>query len=295
MNAHSLRSLFSHRNAVPFTIFLLAGIVVCGYTAGTGPLSAEASVGQGRSNQRPPEFANRTSEDARKDFDDDDLKVKDQKPQGRWTTGLVSDMEQYNDNSVPVVVGAIQSLAGGGKYAGVFKVKRLEIKNRSSKAVNSVQLRWSIVRLDDPTKVLLEDDLPFVNFWAEADSSKVIEIPPLYPLPLFKALAKDGELNGQFKVTIGVQEARFADGSFWRGQEPVASFKVLYYDQTAASRFPQLASVSPVFPSFWADPGGSPAVIKRCEAGPGLITPAFSSMPYQETTCHDDKGLLLTR
>jgi hypothetical protein len=60
------------------------------------------------------------------------------------------------------------------------------VKNRSRKAVNSVQLRWSIVSLDDPTKVLLEDNLPFANFWAEADSAKVIEIPTLYPLPYSK-------------------------------------------------------------------------------------------------------------
>jgi hypothetical protein len=222
MNAHSLRSNFSRQNAAPFTIFFLLAVVVIWGLAVTMQSSAKARVGNGHVNQRPPEFANRSPEDDKKDFNDDDLKVKDQKPRGRWGTGLVPDMGQFNDNSVPVVVGAIQSLAGGGKYAGVFKVKRLEIKNRSRKAVNSVQLRWSIVSLDDPTKVLLEDNLPFVNFWAEADSSKVIEIPTLYPLPLFKALAKAGELNGQFKVTIGVQEARFADGSFWRRQEPIA-------------------------------------------------------------------------
>src|SRR6185436_20181533 len=97
---------------------------VCGFTVSTWQTPAEASVvnaqgnGNGHVNQRPPEFSNRSPEDARKDFDDD-LKVKDQKPRGRWTTGLVPDMNQFNNNSVPVVVGAIQSLAGAGKYAGV--------------------------------------------------------------------------------------------------------------------------------------------------------------------------------
>ncbi len=39
---------------------------------------------------------------------------------------------------------------------GVVKVKRLEIKNRSAKAINSVQLRWKIFYFDDPSKALLE-------------------------------------------------------------------------------------------------------------------------------------------
>jgi hypothetical protein len=239
MNTHGLRLSCRRQDALPFTIFFLLAITaVCGFIASTGQSSAEASVvnaqgnGGGHVNQRPPEFANRSPEDIAKDFNDDDLKVKDQKPRGRWTTGIVSDMAQFNDDSMPVVVGAIQSLSGGGKYAGVFKIKRLEIKNRSSKAVNSVQLRWSITTLDDPSKVLLEDTLPFVNFWLEADSSKVIEIPTIYPLPLFKPLAKDGELNGQFKITIGMQEARFADGSFWRRQERLDAL----WDGHAAAR-----------------------------------------------------------
>src|SRR5947209_13280564 len=220
--------MFSRQNVVPFTIlFLFVGIVAFGFTASKVQSSAEASVGSGRGNQRPPEFANSNPEDAKKDFSDDDLKVKEQKPRGKWGVGLETDMDQFYDASVPVAAGAIQSLSGGGKYAGGVKIKRLEIKNRSSKAVNSVQLRWEIVSLDNRTKVLLEGITPFVNFWAEANSSKVIEIPTLYPALLFKPLAKDGELNGQFQLTIGVQEARFADGSFWRRPEPVAYLKLL--------------------------------------------------------------------
>jgi len=217
MNAHCLRSVLSRQNVVPFTLsFLLAVIVACGFIASTSQSSAEASVGNRRGNQRPPEFSNRNPKDIKKDFSDDDLKVKDQKPRGKWGVALETDMNQFHDASVPVAVGTIQSLSGGGKYAGVVKIKRLEVRNRSSKALNSVQLRWEIANLDNPSKVLLEGNTPFVNFWAEANSSQVIEIPTIYPALLFKPLAKDGELNGRFQLTIGVQEARFADGSFWR-------------------------------------------------------------------------------
>ncbi|HEX8500753.1 MAG TPA: hypothetical protein VF659_09190 [Pyrinomonadaceae bacterium] len=186
--------------------------------------SAEASAGNGRGLQIPPEFNNPNPE---KEFDADDLKVKEQKkPRGQWDVSIATDQEQFYDVSVPVVVSIVQSLSGQGKYAGVVKVKRLEIKNRSSRAVNSVQLRWKIFSFDDPSKVLLEGATPFVNFWAEAESAKVVEIPTIYPVHLFHPLARDGELKGQFKLTIGVQEVRFADGTFW-GRQEAADLKPL--------------------------------------------------------------------
>lgn len=49
--------------------------------------------------------------------------------------------------------------------------------------------RWRIIKLDDPSKVLLEGTTPFVNFWAEANSAKVVEIPTIYPVYLFNPLA----------------------------------------------------------------------------------------------------------
>ena len=100
----------------------------------------------------------------------------------------------------------------------VTKIKRVEVLNRSSLVVNSVQLGWKITSMKQPEKVLSEDTAPFANVWVEANSSKVIEVPTLYPALLLKPLAKDGRLDSEFQITIGVQEARFADGSFWRRQ-----------------------------------------------------------------------------
>ncbi|HEX8146245.1 MAG TPA: hypothetical protein VF591_03500 [Pyrinomonadaceae bacterium] len=279
MNAHTFRSMLRRQNVIPLTFFfLLAVIVACGFTAGTMQPSAEASVGNGRENQIPSEFDNPNPE---KEFNDDDLKVKDQKkPRGQWNFSLGIDTEQFYDPSVPVAVSIVQSLSGRGKYAGVVKVKRLEVKNRSSKAVNSVQLRWKIFSFNDPSKVLLEGTLPFVNFWAEADNSKVIEIPTVYPVHLFNPLAKGGELNGRFKLMIGVQEARFADGSLWRRQAPAVSLNFLYYDQPVAGRFPRLASISSILPSLWADPGIARAIFRPCEAKPRPSASAFSFMSF---------------
>lgn len=233
MNSHDFRSMLNRPNVAPYTLFFLLTIVcLCGFAVSHIQPSAEASVSNGHGFQLPAEFANPNPE---REFNDDDLKVKEQKkPRGVWNVSIGFDKEQFYDDSVPVAVSIVQTLSGKGKYAGVVKVKRLEIKNRSSRAVNSAQLRWKIVNSDDPAKVLLEDTLPFVNFWAEANSARVIDIPTIYPVHFFNALAKGGELKGEFQLRIGVQEARFADGSLWKRQTPVVMSNSLYYVRPVA-------------------------------------------------------------
>lgn len=206
--------------------FLFSLVVVYVFVVGAAKVLANQSGEVGRNTQRPPGMPGPFGEDIEKEFNDDDLKVKGEKPRGKWGFGLLFDRSQFNDSSVPVAIGGIQSLSGAGRHLGVIKIKRVEVKNRSPKILSSVQLRWTIANLDDPAKVLLESSGHFVNIWVEANSSQVIEIPTLYPALLFKPLAKNGELNGRFQLTIGVQEARFADGSLWR-QESAAALKSL--------------------------------------------------------------------
>ncbi len=197
MNTHKSRSRPRPFNLTTLVMALLVAFVLAfGFAAGTAQSPRE--VAQGR--------------DIKEDFNDDDLKV--ERVRGKWGAALMSDMSQVNDSSLPVVVGGIQSLSWPGKYPGVVKIKRVEIRNRSPRVVNAVQLRWAVANLDEPQKVLSEDTTPFVQTWVEANSSLVIEIPTLYMSRVLKPLAKRGELYGQFQITIGLQEARFADGSF---------------------------------------------------------------------------------
>lgn len=230
------RPTFSQMLMILLALFIFAA----GAAVSTAQPAQEGAAGG--NTQRPPGVPGPFGEDIEKEFNDDDLKVKKEKPRGRWGSGLQFDKNQLDDPSVPVAVGAIQSLSGAGRHQGVIKIKRVEIKNRSLKIVNSVQLRWAIAGFDDPTQILSEGTTQLVNIWVEANNSQVIEIPTLYPTLLFKALAKDGELNGRFRLTIGLQEARFADGSFWRRQEHVAFLKSVYLDRSLNSQFPEIAS-----------------------------------------------------
>ncbi|HYH86227.1 MAG TPA: hypothetical protein VEX60_12295 [Pyrinomonadaceae bacterium] len=238
MNSQKILQTLQRRSLISLVVLLTSFVAISGLISSTA---------QSPPKQEDEDIKKVFNEDIKKEFNDDDLK--EEKVGGKWTTGLVFDMSQYNDSSLPVVVSGIQSLSGGGKYLGITKIKRVKVTNRSPRIINSVQLRWVVVNLDDPEKVLSEGTTQFVNIWVEANSSQIIEIPTLYIRRMIKPLAKNGELYGQFLTTIGIQEARFADGSFWRRQETTALLKFLYLDQTLDGRFPSLASlVSGIIP-----------------------------------------------
>jgi len=289
MNAHRLRTLTRRYNFVALLVALLSTIVFAyGVMSGAAQSPANQDGGTNSNIQRPLPMPGPFGEDMAKEFNDDDLKVKGEKPRGKWGFALLFDRSQFDDSSVPVAVAGIQSMSGGRKYRGVTKIKRVGIENRSPRILSSIQLSWTIASLDNPAKVLLKGSGHLVNIWVEADSSQVVEIPTLYPALLFKPLAKNGELNGRFQLTIGVQEARFADGSFWRRQEPVAFLKFVYFDRSLDGQFPTLAStVLGTFPL----PSNTPnhrIKMAPCEAKPRSTASAFSFMPLQKRSCVED-------
>lgn len=251
MYAHGLRTMLSRRNVAPFTLFFLLAVVV---VFGFAQSSATADGGRG---QRPP-FP--SDEELKKDFNDDDLKTKDDKPGGKWTYTTLLDSKQRNDPSVPAYVRSIQLVSGGGKYLGIHKIKRVEVTNRSSKTVVLVQVRVEVLHkaevsyFDENEKVLLEEVLPFANASVAPNASQVVEIKTIHPPRMLKALARNGELYGHFGIRITTQEVRFADGSFWRESEPAALLNSPYLDHSLSFRFPDLASlaifISPALTKF---------------------------------------------
>lgn len=219
MNTHSLRLMFNRRHATAFTFFfLLIVVVVFGLKH-----SSAAGGGSGQGNQRPPMPS---LEEMKKDFDDEDLKTKDDKPAGKWSYTTLLD-SKLDDPSVPAYVRGIQLVSGGGKYQGISKIKRVRVTNRTSLTLVSVQVRVEVVPFNEQDKILLEDVLPFANVSIAPNDTQVVEIKTLYPPRLLKAVAKGGELNGNFAIRISVEAVRFEDGSFWRRQEPVACVKPL--------------------------------------------------------------------
>ena len=281
MNAHSLLRIFSRRNVAPFTFFFLLAVVAV--TAGVVQSSATADGGSG---QRPPFMSD---EELKKQFNDDDLKEKDDKFACKCTYGTLLD-SKMGDPSVPAYVRGIELLSGGGKYQGIHKIKRVQVANRTPQTIVSVQVRVEVVYFNEQDKILLEDVFPFASASIASNASEVIEIKTLYPPRLLKALARGGELKGDFGIRIGVQAVRFADGSFWSRPEPAALLTSPYLNQSPVLRFPELASLSAfIIPPLrssdtkWADMG-------RCSGEPRLVASAFSSVPFEYDTCTDNSG-----
>lgn len=239
MNAHGFHSMFSRRNAAPFTFFFL--LIVVAVTAVMVQSSASAGGGSGQGNQRPPMPS---AEEMKKDFDDEDLKTKDDKPAGKWSYGTLLDDNQMNDPTVPAYVRSIQIVSGGGKYQGIHKIKRVRVTNRTSLTIVSVQVRVEVVPFNEQDKILLDDTLPFANVSIAPNDTQVVEIKTLYPPRLLKALTKNGELNGDFGIRMSMEAVRFEDGSFWRRPAPAALLIPPYLDQSPNFRFPTLASLA---------------------------------------------------
>ncbi|HEX8719698.1 MAG TPA: hypothetical protein VF736_03570 [Pyrinomonadaceae bacterium] len=227
VNAHNFRAIFSRRNAVPFTVIFL--FVVVAVTAGMVHSSATAGGGNG---QRPPFMSD---EELKKQFNDDDLKEKDDKFACKCTYGTLLD-SKLNDPSAPAYVRSIELLSGGGKYQGIHKIKRVVVANRTSQPIVSVQAKVEVVKFDEQDKVLLKEEFPFANANIAPNSSEVVEIKTLYPPRLLKVLAKGGELNGDFGIRISVQTVRFADGTSWREPGPAALLSSPYLDQSLSLR-----------------------------------------------------------
>jgi hypothetical protein len=226
VNTPRLRPMFSRRNVLPCTfLFLLVVAAAFGFRAA----AAQSPAAAGGSVQRPP-F--QSDEEMKKDFNDDDLKEKNDKPAGKWGYSIDLDDKQINDASAPAYVSSIQLLSGGGKYQGIHKIKRVQVKNRSSRSIVLVQVRVEVIRFKEPEKVLLEDEFPFANAVIAPNSSEAVEVKTLYPPRLLKALARDGELSGHFVIMMSVQAVRFADGSFWRRPEQTALLRLPYLEQS---------------------------------------------------------------
>ena len=285
MNAHGFRSVLSRRNLAPLTaFFLLSLVVICGLMASTAQTSATA----GGSGQRPPFMSD---EELKKQFNDDDLKEKEDKFTCKCTYGTLLD-SKMGDPSVPAYVRSIELLSGGGKYRGIHKIKRVEVANRTSKTIVSVQVRVEVgpsVGIDK-IEVLLEDVFPFANASIAPNASEVIEIKTLYPPRLLKALARGGELNGHYGIRMGVQAVRFADGSFWSRPEPAALLIFPYLDQSPVLRFPELASLTAHIAPPLRSSDTKRADVARCTGEPRLTASAFSSAPFEYDTCTNNSG-----
>lgn len=152
-----------------------------------------------------------------------------QGPQGNWKAFVLVDSQQSDNSLVPVVVAAAGALQGPADKRGL-KLGCGVLKNRSPKQVSSVQLRWILVRDQDPgpivasgyepKNILQEGHSPAIELSIFPDSVRRTDFSAINFAAITKDIAKDGTLTGKYVLIIGVREVVFEDGSVWKS-EPV--------------------------------------------------------------------------
>lgn len=206
-----MKTSFIDQNNPVFRLLAAGLLLLC--AASAMPNSAQTDSSTGQAGKEKKEY-----------FDDEDLKV--EPVAGKWRLGTILDVKQGYDPSVPVIVAGFNTVYGHGKYSGRVKIPEMEIENRSQKVLQSVQLRWVIANNDEPDTILLEGVMPPMQVRIEPfNPPRLRDIPPVYFNKLVKPLLKDGELNFHALLIVGVQEARFADGSVWQRSRQVAFLK----------------------------------------------------------------------
>lgn len=215
-------------------------------------------------------------------FSDEDLKEK--KVGGKWTFSARPDLEQKNDPSTPLVVKGVATFSGQGKYTGLHKIRMVEIQNRSLKAVQSLQLRWTIAAAEDLGMALLEGFTPPFNAMVEADKTETLSIPPIFFNQIIKPLLKDGELHGDIYIVVGAQEVRFTDGSVWQRPKSVAYRRALRNGDQAYFRPPFFSSLFFDKPLLQGNQTQRRLNSTPCKTEPQIITAAFFFPTLQEVT-----------
>jgi hypothetical protein len=227
-------------------------------------------------------------------FTDEDLKVEVIK--GRWSAQSDLDEKQFNDPSVLVYVKGVNMFWGRGKFLGRMKIPEVVLENRSPRQASSLRLRWAITSQDEPDVVLLEGVTPLFEARINPYSVARVDIPEIYFNKILKPLRKEEELNGRFRLVLGVQAVQFSDGQQWPLSQAASFVTISYAKRPPASPPLNLKSFTYFYGVTWdvimqRTPSAAP-----CENWPGPLAPAFFYAGFQiETDPHAERIGLATQ
>lgn len=210
-----------------------------------------------------------------------DADLREEKVPGEWSVASRPDWTQEFEPSNPVVVKAVYTYAGRGKFAGLVKIRKVEVENRTADFVESLNLRWFLVN-DGGGRVLAQGSTPAFGARLRPKSMRLLDIPHIYFNRIVKPVSKGGELRGKFFVVVGVEEVRFATGRAWTG-ERVASLPPRATAQRKSSAFPivEKALYSLAAPPSARTPEGA---CREERQQPLFLPAAYFFAPAQEVT-----------
>ncbi|HEV2762465.1 MAG TPA: hypothetical protein VGV38_05665, partial [Pyrinomonadaceae bacterium] len=137
-----------------------------------------------------------------------------QLPDGNWSLTFLPYL-RADYESRPLVVTSVNATEA--------RVAQVEVENRSEKPATAFRLEWRISRREEPDSVLLKGETRLLGLPTKlsprsvrAYNVKVVSFEDVY-----KPLAKNGLLNGDFRIEVAVGEVRYDDGSTWVARGPV--------------------------------------------------------------------------
>lgn len=145
-------------------------------------------------------------------------------PKGKWRVVTVFDYKQHYDPTVPVEL-TRGTLANEENNKGLVEVI---IKNRTSKNISSLKIRYFLTTSEDRKVILYQGStLEIISKRTKekptlpANQRRIFDVKDGKFSKLLKPLVKNGELNGNFVITLQISGVVFEDGSVWKEEEAV--------------------------------------------------------------------------
>lgn len=140
-------------------------------------------------------------------------------PRGKWGLGDQFEKAQMDNPATPVVIRALGSTSSVKHRAAKFSC--VELENRTTRVVKSVQLRWTLkARAADSaagavgTTVMAKGTMPLIEVEIQPGTRRKGEIRGAHYADFLKPLANvHGEVNGQYLLYVGVGRVEYADGT----------------------------------------------------------------------------------
>ena len=138
-------------------------------------------------------------------------------PPGRFGYAYSFDKAQFDDPSAPAALSGLGSANSPKPHTD--KPTCAEVENRTTRVVKSVRLRWTVTALAPDLSALKDAEplakglLPDFEVEVPPGARRRFEMRGVHFADFFRPLAAAGEINGNFKITVGVARVEFTDGT----------------------------------------------------------------------------------
>ena len=174
-------------------------------------------LGARRSEDLEEPFANIQTSEMAQAFAADAVK----EPAGTWFVTAFPDQDQKTGNRSPVYVANTSSFMASGKLTNLI-VAGVTLVNAAHKPVDSVELKWTLVSDVGPS-IVLEGRTQKFRVDIDSRRARKMKSPHINFAKIIRPLVKNGTLEGNFQIQIGIGAVSFADGSSWDDRD-VARF-----------------------------------------------------------------------